>query len=56
MGGGLHSFEENGFVFDSGLHYLSCTKDTKGLFRLMGSKDIEWVEYQHFDSVYFSNN
>lgn len=43
VGGTIHVFEEKGFEFDTGFHYIGNQDISKRLFRLLGTKDIEWV-------------
>ncbi len=43
-GGCLHCFEEHGFEFDTGLHYIGRAEKYGSLFSLAADKDIEFAQ------------
>mmetsp|Transcript_15530 Transcript_15530/g.44046 ORF Transcript_15530/g.44046 Transcript_15530/m.44046 type:complete len:598 (+) Transcript_15530:1-1794(+) len=42
-GGTTHSFEDKGFEFDTGLHYVGDAKKYGGLINVVADKKVEWA-------------
>ena len=51
----MHTFKKEGFLFDTGFHYIGGIKDVSILLDLIGSKKIEFNIFKTFDRIMLEN-